>query len=116
MANSFKAVVANAVKAWEKAKKTLQGRNAWIQDREASDKKGKFVNPRSKTAVQFCASGALNRATRSDNVFWKARELFIKANGQTPIGYNDTPGRTKTEVVSAIAKAIKLGKQELKNA
>lgn len=69
----------------------------------------------------FCALGALNRA---DNEFankhgggllvgwWRACWLLSQTVGNAPVmQWNDTPGRTKEEVIDAFKKAQKLAKE-----
>ena len=63
----------------------------------------------SKAQGAFCALGATNEARRdldAPEAVWKgARRILAGIVGGPVAHWNDTPGRTRTEVVAAIRRA-----------
>lgn len=57
-----------------------------------------------------CASNVLKRLECDEPERWKARRELLKAIGRDDVAdifrWNDTPGRTKAEVLAAFDKAI----------
>ena len=75
----------------------------WLQHHLAQDKNGNHVRVTDKKATQFCVLGAMC-AVAGDTVplpgYWEF-EKFLK---QRIIDFNNTPGRTKKEVIDALLK------------
>ncbi len=85
----------------------LEKPGAWIQGPVARNEKGRDVFARSPDAVCWCAMGAIKASTREYQ-----GELYLEAveaadpfmSGCVPV-FNDAPGRTQAEVVSALRAA-----------
>jgi len=80
----------------------------WCQEYYALDKFGSPVHEKTPEACHFCGLGALNRVTplQLDGELWNIREIFGAVHGVTIIKYNDAPGRTKAEVISAFKELL----------
>ncbi len=88
----------------------------WCQGASARDASGNKSDPESPNAASFCVFGAMHEREgpyASD----RARELIRRVLG-AKLGdgaiaiYNDTPGRTKEEVLALVDKAINLAKED----
>lgn len=88
----------------------------WVQGTEARDRDGNDVPPLDDQAVCFCLQGAIRRSTGGDNEFEKFRisneKVQTVLNGKlgpavpgTTWEWNDTPGRTKEEVIAVLREA-----------
>lgn len=67
------------------------------------------------TVAAYCSSGAICEAQKP-SMAEDAAYYFIKAIGGGPIPrWNDTPGRTKEEVLAAFDKAIELADTQQTN-
>ena len=86
--------------AREKVKK------GWCQHAFAIDKHGLRVPRDSNSAVAFCMTGALDNATGASAYLYKA------VRGDSVVDYNDSPRRTKAQVLAAFDRAIVLAKKE----
>ncbi len=80
----------------------------WTRFHFARNKYGHPVNVYGPAACRFCAAGSIVRVTRNDIA---ARDCAIKvlsgvvAGGTAP-AFNDHPGTTKADVLSAFDRAI----------
>lgn len=101
-----------------KAAALIEPEGAWGRNNYASDTRGEVVVACSPRAVCWCASGAIVRATGSDDAFnplaMQARLALrdILGEGSIP-AWNDARGRTQAEVVSALREAAKLAEASL---
>jgi hypothetical protein len=87
--------------------------SGWCQGRSAQDEMGRAIEPSSAFARSWSAAGALERVWRRalvrDDV---SLEAFERANlalaavvKDAPQRWNDTPGRTRAQVVEALIEA-----------
>ena len=84
----------------------------WCRETSARDASGNHSYPESPDAVSFCVFGAMHEREdpyASD----RARELIRRVLGAklgdgAIASYNDTPGRTKEEILTLVGKAINL--------
>lgn len=90
-----------------KARNLLQ-KKGWCRQHEAKDKNGTPVDPLSKTAVSFCAAGAMERVGCQDDV----RTHFQEVCGDEVEYFNDNIATDKRHVIRMFNKAIKLAKQK----
>jgi hypothetical protein len=99
----------------------LIAEKGWTQDAYARDAKGRnsLTEGFDGDPVCFCADGAIRWATHMHQGREEARCLLNKAIGNERVfsGYdawkwNDTPGRTKEEVLSAFDRAIALAEAQ----
>lgn len=98
----------------------LSKKGAWTQGTWARGKSGQKVDIWSRSAVCFCAGGALRRAASAAGVHYltardTARDaeralIAVVCPGAVPGGvvadWNDSPSRRKSEVLAAFRKAI----------
>lgn len=81
----------------------------WTATVFARDADGLPIHETDRRAVCWCASGALHASGSP----WgsDARTVFIRAIGTGEIpDWNDSPGRTQSEVLAAFDKAIALAR------
>lgn len=88
---------------------------AWTQGGYARDADGWPVDAEDNDAVCWCPLGAVKEVSSGDTR--KAAEAFLeKAAGCYPPSFNDTPGRTQSEVVALCLRAAELaGESEASN-
>lgn len=55
-----------------------------------------------------CAFGAMMAVCNDDNALFEARNLVNAHVGRDLVYFNDTPGRTKDQVVTALREAARL--------
>ena len=91
--------------------------NDWCQGASAMDASGKATHALSPKAVAFCAIGAMkkayhvNRCQTIDDVliaqhnYRCLRQCLVDDVGLDITAWNDTPGRTKDEVVDVLKRA-----------
>jgi len=76
--------------------------HGWCQGYFAKTATGGFVGTRHKNAVNFCLSGAASRAGVDAERVAKAMRF---KDCMDMVAWNDTPGRTKEEVMQRIEEA-----------
>lgn len=85
-------------------------RRGWTQGPFAVDAQGRSVDPSDSKACRFCAMGAMIRAGNSldatEHVVGEAYDKLHAAAGRHFVYFNETPGRTKREVVAMFGRAI----------
>lgn len=79
----------------------------WQQHAWATNAAGEYVDDTDPDAVCFCASGAINRTAGGSFALTaaKAKDAFWDTLGEKPLRFNDAPGRTQAEVVTALRQA-----------
>ena len=77
-------------------------RTGWTQGHYAHDKDGHPCQPRSSSAVCFCALGALEAQRLNDEQMGSAHEELAWRVGASVSLWNDHPDRTKEEVIAAL--------------
>ena len=80
-------------------------------ENEARNKSGRKIHAMSDAATCFCITGAIERVTKISDFADAtcARDTLRKVVGYYGIAtWNDTPGRTQSEVLDAMDKAIKI--------
>jgi hypothetical protein len=104
------------VKCLRTAKKLVEA--GWVKEAWATNAEGKEVAVMGKTAENFCASGAIERAARqlasgkakAALLQEKAEEVFRNSGTKKKIGkipeWNDMATRQKSHVLTAFARAI----------
>jgi hypothetical protein len=80
----------------------------WCKEAYARGTSGRKVNSQGRSAVCFCAVGAINRVGKYGWDFSPERDLLKRVVGYDPIDWNDAPERTQAEVLAAFDKAIEL--------
>lgn len=93
----------------DKAADLIEPEGAWTQGEYGRNKKGQPVHAR-RSAVCFCLYGAINAARRRPLDTAVVGELFEHLKRgvpetEFPWFWNDTPGRTQAEVVTALREA-----------
>lgn len=88
----------------------LEKPGAWIQHILARNANGYSVMPRDKDAICWCLTGALILESGGDiGSCISARRAVAKEIGVRFLtGWNDCPGRTQSEVVTALREAAKI--------
>jgi hypothetical protein len=89
--------------------------SGWCQGRSAQDEMGRAIEPSSAFARSWSAAGALERVWRRTLVVDDVSlEAFERANlalaavvKDAPQRWNDAPGRTRAQVLEALAEAPK---------
>ena len=82
----------------------------WTQGTWARDRWSHEVSTSSPRACRFCLSAAVSRATQRNN--YQTRQDVLNALGNvigkynTVVGFNDAPGRKKSEVIAVINQAL----------
>ena len=101
-----------AAESLKRALKLIQ--KGWTQGTLARDQKGAEVSSSSRSAVQWCALGALTAYKAADDI--EAAQFIrrcIPARYDNCVSdWNDSPRRTKQEVISVFKKAIKLAEAQ----
>ena len=88
------------MKAWE-----LLEQKGWCQGTYALNKHSMRVHP-TKRAHAFCAIGAIRCIYKTQERMEVAAKKVLKYIGLNNISiWNDSPGRTKEEVIEALRKA-----------
>lgn len=94
------------------ARELLTPEGAWIQEAFAQDATGHPVSPRSENAVCWCVMGALKRNDWNlVGIFAEAFRYLCSAVDEWAPDWNDKPGRTQAEVLTAFSKAISLAEE-----
>lgn len=91
----------------------------WTQEAWARAADGANVPFSSRSAVCFCAAGALNRALQVGGHEWGLAEQSWQvledaigvSSSSDVVKFNDAPERTQAEVLAAFDKAIELAEQ-----
>lgn len=101
----------------DKAADLIEPEGAWTRGTLARDNRGLDVAAEDANATCWCAAGALQHSiggSWSDDgigVYHAAREAVLLAVGLTDsdrlANWNDTPGRTQQEVVTALREAAR---------
>lgn len=109
----------------------LKKSGAWCRGAFAKTKTGRSTNVESKYATCFCFEGAMHRATFelggkiADDTHWDIHrptyEFLIRnlpsvvgpADSHDAISFNDTLGRTQSEVVGVVRKLKELRRAEV---
>ena len=91
----------------------IEPEGCWTQGNMAVDADGHLCMPRGRDAVCWCALGAIARSSPSHGVSMDAVGLLrLHLKGSRISEWNDAPGRTQAEVVSALRAAAGKGKEE----
>jgi hypothetical protein len=78
----------------------------WTQDAFARTSEGDVVTSDDPDAVCWCAGGLIARAMDGGHALSLAWHAFAGATGRsTPMAFNDTHGRTASEVADAFERA-----------
>ena len=91
-------------------------RSGWCQGAAALDECGRPIEPASAFARKWSALGALERAWRRAperpgvalDAFQSAKLALTAAVNDVPRVWNDSPDRHESEVLSALAEAVRL--------
>jgi hypothetical protein len=100
----------------ERAADLIEPEGKWTQQFYARDASGSRVPEYTANAVCWCASGAILRTAGdwTSTECGAAHRFLVSAVGASIPEWNDAPGRTQAEVVSALreaaAKAREAGK------
>lgn len=93
----------------KKARRLLSKPERWAKGHSAYDAYGGHVNITAKTAVKFCAVGAIVKSAGEEwfniHAMWLSNYLSIML-GQSIVVWNDHPRRTHAQVLRAFDKAI----------
>lgn len=88
------------------ARRLLARRGGWTTGSMARNEKGWSVDYTSVHAVSFCAIGAINAAVGWNHAGVSEAFFFMKNQvGPSIVGWNDSPLRTKREVLAAFRAA-----------
>lgn len=101
------------VEVLKKARALLE--KGWCQGHYAIGESGREVDAMSKSARCFCIDGALIRANGTDSEYIATAAIVRAALGKaafSPIGWNDAPGRTQSEVLDLMDRAIALASEK----
>lgn len=89
-----------------KIKELISEPSKWTQHVIAKDSKGERVTAHDQSATCFCLYGALRRCyssnTRLETEIWS--RLVNIAPNRDPIGWNDAPERTHSEVLELVTR------------
>lgn len=91
----------------DKAADLIEPEGAWTQGSYARTAKSYPITPLSDNAVAFCGVGAIKRAagTTDDS----PAQSFVREQWGDDlsrfVAFNDTPGRTQSEVITALREA-----------
>lgn len=86
----------------------LEGR--WTRKEMARDRNGRYAEPRSPKAVCWCMAGAAHHvAGDTMSAIIAVNQMRRVTLGSVSL-WNDTPGRTQAEVVTALRTAARLAK------
>jgi hypothetical protein len=85
------------MKAWE-----LILRNGWCQGAGARDCDGQSVPYYGPSAVCFCVTGAIMHIYGRDAAYVGCINKLHRSIPDVAVTWNDTPGRTKEEVVAKL--------------
>ena len=99
----------------DEARALIEPEGAWTQGKYARGKSGREAKATSKSAVCFCAMGAVGRVFDDShpNLCTPGMPHLAKAAGTDCIyQWNDAPERTQAEVIEALRKAAELARQE----
>jgi hypothetical protein len=91
-------------------------RSGWCQGMSAQDEMGRVIEPSSAFARAWSATGALERVWRRANLdnalaleaFERANLALAAAVRDVPERWNDSPDRTREQVLEALASAERL--------
>jgi hypothetical protein len=95
-----------------RAARDLLADAGWCQHAEARDARGHPVYPMAAEACAFSASGAIYRASTFDGtperrqLYERAVALLGEEAKTAPTAWNDSAGRTRTDVVTAFDRAL----------
>jgi len=89
------------------AAELLEKPGAWTQKSAARDKQGRHVLFDEVGAVSFCMIGAISRISNNEYPAYQDAKLALSRVVGRPgiVTFNDAPGRTQSEVVTALRKA-----------
>lgn len=116
-------ITRNAKPILRRTREILAKRGVWIQGDWGRTKEGNDVPPCTPEAVQFCLDGAICRATceltdttvkrsyqspASAAAARRLRASFDRGVDGRPsvIEFNDTPGRSRADILAALDKAV----------
>jgi hypothetical protein len=114
-----KDAVLEALRALEKL---FSKPGTWTRGRFAVDKDGEEVTPSDKKAVKFCAVGGIDRVRSKKWFDYHTRGQIITtlesvipkaASADFITGYNDHYGRTQSQIVKLIQRAIRRREKEI---
>lgn len=84
----------------------------WVQHDVAQDKDGNAINPMKPSVVAVCIYGALHRSRRNYSELDSACRAIRHVLPCEINEFNDSPGRTKEEVLDALIRARDIAKEE----
>lgn len=102
----------------KRARKLIEKPGSWCQLAEARTRDGESISCGDSMATQFCALGAIWRATgQNDDAPTKfLREAvgarYTLAGPKSVANWNDAPRRTHKQILKAFDKAIALAEKE----
>jgi len=105
---------AEAAVVLRKARALLEKPEHWTQGMMARGKSGRRIFYGSRSAVCWCADGAIWRAANGSLISRKgwvanaAEQYLSAATGRRVSAFNDAPERTHAEVLAAFDRAIAL--------
>lgn len=79
----------------------------WTQKAFALDALGQPVRSRSENAVCWCAGGAIERVSADHSLIYQTWDALERVVGGPFTAWNDEPGRTQDDVVSALREAAR---------
>lgn len=94
----------------ERAADLIEPEGCWTQGSFARDAAGERIFSRDKRAQCWCMFGAIVVVGNAQKIN-EITDLFLDNFNKAPIAFNDTPGRTQAEVVSALRRAATLARQ-----
>lgn len=99
----------NASMILESARALLASKGMWTQGAFARNRKGLSTSPHGKKACSFCMVGAIDSVSYGERGNMAAIRLLrgVLPKGATIGVWNDAPGRTQGEVLSAFDRAIR---------
>ena len=78
-------------------------RKGWCQDVSALDSEGQPVKGRDESACAWCIHGAFDASLGKGITRWGDDWVRLGNHlNESPIDWNDTPGRTQDEVIAAL--------------
>lgn len=96
----------------ERAADKLTPDGAWTQGDWAKNAEGESVEPTSPDATCWCVRGALAAASGDEYGIYGPASEYVERLVQLPVHWNDTPGRTQSEVVAKLREAAALARAE----
>lgn len=96
-----------------KAADLIEPRGRWTQGHYARTKSGDICSSYDRSAVSWCAIGAIMRIGGKGDVAWDAEGRLEAFTGGESVGmWNDKSSRRKRDVIAALREAAKLAQEQ----